>query len=198
MVDVDLHLKAPVDCAKPATIAFFRPNGEVAELRAPVKNCKNLPAPPPQCRNGKDDDGDGLIDSRDAAATTDPDPGCNGVDDTSENSEIPTPDSCQVQVGYFGDDKSFTGLLTSGCGVLKGAWFRPPGTAAGCWWAFGADDWTACGAPKAGTVGVTFGLTNQDLALAAKLTTDYQCRDVTVALIKENDTVMSDTVPFCD
>ena len=26
---------------------------------------------------------------------------------------------------------------------------------------------------------------------------DYQCRDVTVALIKENDTVMSDTVPFC-
>ena len=118
--------------------------------------------------------------------------------DTTESSEVPTPDSCQVRVGYFGDDKSFTGLLTSGCGVLKGAWFRPPGTATGCWWAFGDDDWASCGAPKAGTVGVTFPLTNQDLALAAKLTADYQCRDVTVALIRENDSVMSDTVPFCD
>ena len=45
---------------------------------------------------------------------------------------------------------------------------------------------------------MTFPLTNQDLALVAKLTTDYQCRNVTVALIRENDTVMADTVPFCD
>jgi hypothetical protein len=196
MVDVDLHLKAPVDCAKPATIAFFRANGEVAELRAPVNNCKTLPAPPPQCRNGKDDDGDRLVDSRDAAGTTDPDPGCTDVEDTTESSEVPTPESCQVQVGYFGTDKSLTGLLTSGCGVLKGAWFRPPGTPTSCLWAFGEDDWSACSITGS-TVGVTFALTNQDLALATKLTADYQCRNVTVALIRENDSVMSDTVPFC-
>jgi hypothetical protein len=197
MVDVDLHLKAPVDCAKPATIAFFRPDGEVAELRAPVHNCKTLPPPAPQCDNGKDDDGDGLVDSRDSAGTTDPDPGCGGVADTSENSEVPTPESCQVQVGYFGTDTTFTGLITSGCGVLKGAWFRPPGTPADCLWAFGEDDWRSCGAVNAATVGVTFGPTNQDLALATHLTTEYACRNVTVALIRENDSVMSDTVPFC-
>jgi hypothetical protein len=199
MVDVDLHLKAPVDCTQPATIAFFRPNGEVAELREPVNNCKDLPAPPPQCRNGKDDDGDGLVDSRDTAGATDPDPGCGGADDTSENSEVPVPESCLVQVGVFGSDKTFTGLLTSGCGVLKGAWFRPPGTPTSCSWAFSTDEfWTPCPAPKAQTVGVTFPLTNQDLALAAKLTTDYVCRDVTVALIKENDTAMAARVPFCE
>jgi hypothetical protein len=198
MVDIDLHLKAPVDCKKLATIAFFRPNGEVAELREPVNNCKDLPAPAPQCRNGKDDDGDGLVDSRDAAGTTDPDPGCGGVDDATENSEVAIPDSCDVQVGYFGGDKSFTGLLTSGCGVLKAAWFRPPGTATACWSAFGDDDWASCGAPKAGTVGVTFPPTNQDLALAAQLTAEYQCRNVTVALIKENDQAMAAKVPFCD
>ena len=198
MVDVDLHLKAPVDCAKPATIAFFRPNGEVAELRAPVHNCETLPPPAPQCSNGKDDDGDGLVDSRDSAGTTEPDPGCGGVADTSENSEIPTPESCRVQVGFFGTDKTFTGLLTSGCGVLKGAWFRPPGTPKDCLWAFGDDDWAACGGViKASTVGVTFPLTNQDLAIGTHLTTEYQCRNVTVALIRENDQAMSDTVPFC-
>jgi hypothetical protein len=198
MVDIDLHLKAPVDCSRPATIAFFRPNGEVAELRAPVHNCKNLPAPPPQCRNGADDDGDGLVDSRDAAGVTDPDPGCGSKDDTTEASEVPTPESCEVQIGVFGGDKTLTGLLTSGCGVLKGAWFRPPGNAASCQWGFSTDEfWTPCGAPLGGTVGVTFPATNQDLALAAKLTAEFQCRSVTVALVKENDTVMSDTVPFC-
>ena len=44
---------------------------------------------------------------------------------------------------------------------------------------------------------MTFPLTNQDLALATHLTAEYQCRNVTVALIRENDSVMSDTVPFC-
>jgi len=44
---------------------------------------------------------------------------------------------------------------------------------------------------------VTFPLTNQDLAIGTHLTTEYQCRNVTVALIRENDQAMSDTVPFC-
>jgi hypothetical protein len=198
-VDMTLQLKGPVDCAKKATIALYRLDGRAVELQEPVESCKTLPPPAPKCDNGKDDDGDGLVDSRDSAGTTEPDPGCGGVGDMTESSEVPTPESCQVQVGYFGTDKSFTGLLTSGCGVLKGAWFRPPGTPKDCLWAFGEDDWAACpgGALKASTVGVTFPLTNQDLALGTHLTADYTCRDVTVALIREDDSVMSDTVPFC-
>ena len=36
MVDVSLVLKGPVNCDKPFTIAFYRRNGEVAELRETV------------------------------------------------------------------------------------------------------------------------------------------------------------------
>ena len=54
------------------------------------------------------------------------------------------------------------------------------------------------GRAKAGTVGVTFPLTNQDLALATKLTADYQCRNVTVALIRENDIGDGGHGPFGD
>jgi hypothetical protein len=120
MVDIMLELTGPVQCDTLATIALYRPSGEVAELREPVGNCKTLPAPPPKCSNGKDDDGDGMIDSRDSAGTTDPDPGCSDPADTSESSETPTPASCSIEVGIFGGDKRFAGLATSGCGVLKG------------------------------------------------------------------------------
>ena len=50
----------------------YRRNGEVAELREPVRNRRTLPQPPPKCSNGKDDDGDGMIDSRDAAGVDRP------------------------------------------------------------------------------------------------------------------------------
>ena len=152
----DPDLKGPVDCAKKATIALYRLNGAADRAPGARQNCKTLPPPAPKCDNGKDDDGDGLVDSRDSAGTTDPDPGCSGIADTTEDSEVPTPDSCQVRVGYFGDDKSVTGLLTSGCGVLKGAWFRPPGPRR----AAGGRSATTTGhpaAPKAATIGVTFG-----------------------------------------
>jgi hypothetical protein len=196
MADINLELTGPVQCDKLATIALYRPNGEVAELREPVGNCKTLPAPAPKCDNGKDDDGDGMIDSRDAAGTTDPDPGCSGIDDTSENSETPTPASCEVQVGIFGGDKRFAGLATSGCGVLKGVWFRPPGTANDCLYKFGNDDAQECSV-KAGTAGATFALTNQDITLGTHLAADATCRPVTVALIREDGSVWADRVDFC-
>ena len=123
------QLKAPVDCAKPATIALYRPNGEVAELREPVGNCETLPPPAPKCNNGKDDDGDGLVDSRDSAGTTDPDPGCSGVADTTENSEMPTPASCEVQVGLFGGDKRFAGAGDLGLRRAQGRLVPPAGDA---------------------------------------------------------------------
>ncbi|HEY6892369.1 MAG TPA: hypothetical protein VI300_31480, partial [Solirubrobacter sp.] len=195
-VDMTLQLKGPVDCAKKATIALYKRDGTVTELQEPVGNCATLPPPAAKCNNGKDDDGDGLIDSRDSAGTTDPDPGCSGVTDTTENSEVPTPASCEVTVGLFGGDPRFAGLSTSGCGVLKGVWFRPPGTPTDCLFAFGADDAQGCGV-KAGTAGATFALTNQDVKLGTHLAADATCRKVTVALIRENDSVMADTVDFC-
>jgi hypothetical protein len=196
MADINLELTGPVQCDRLATIALYRPSGEVAELREPVGNCKTLPAPPPKCNNGKDDDGDGMIDSRDSAGTTDPDPGCGDPADTSEDSETPTPPSCEVQVGIFGGDKRFAGLATSGCGVLKGVWFRPPGTATDCLYKFGNDDAQVCSV-KAGTAGATFALTNQDITLGTHLAADATCRPVTVALIRENGSVWADRVDFC-
>jgi hypothetical protein len=196
MADVNLELTGPVQCDKLATIALHRPNGEVAELREPVGSCKTLPAPAPKCDNGKDDDGDGMIDSRDSAGTTDPDPGCSGVSDTSENSETPTPASCQVQVGIFGGDKRFAGLATSGCGVLKGVWFRPPGTATDCLYEFTGGETQECSV-KAGTAGASFALTNQDVTLGTHLSADATCRPVTVALLREDGSVWADRVDFC-
>jgi hypothetical protein len=195
-VDITLQLKGPADCAKPATIALYTTTGQATELRGPIQGCKTLPPPAPKCGNGKDDDGDGLIDSRDAAGTTDPDPGCGGVGDTTENSEVPTPDTCDVQVGLFGGDARLPGLIAEGCGVLKGAWFRPPGTPTDCLWRFGEDPTQPCSV-EGQTIATTFPLTNQILTMATHLAADATCRNVTVALIREDDSVMSDTIDFC-
>ena len=72
-----------------------------------VRNCKTLPPPAAKCANGKDDDGDGMIDSRDVAGVTDPDPGCTGPADTTENSEAPAPATCEVGFGLLNADKRF-------------------------------------------------------------------------------------------
>jgi hypothetical protein len=118
------------------------------------------------------------------------------VNDTTENSEVPTPDTCVVEVGLFGGDPRLPGLIAQGCGVVKGVWFRPPGTPTDCVWRFGEDPLQPC-AVKGHTVGTTFAPTNQTLTLATHLAADRTCRNVTVALIREDDSVMSDTVPFC-
>jgi hypothetical protein len=196
MVDVGLVLKGPVQCEKPYTIAFWRRSGEVAELRAKVANCRDLPAPPPKCANGKDDDGDGMIDSRDAAGVTDPDPGCASPADTSENSEVPSPDWCQIQVGIFGNDPRLPGLQIDGCGVIKGVWFKPPGTPVGCVFRIGGNDAQGCDV-TGGTGGATFPLTNMQVLLATPLAADATCAPVTVVLVRENDEVYADRVPFC-
>jgi hypothetical protein len=196
MVDIGLVLKGPVECDKPYTIAFWRRSGEVAELRTKVANCRDLPAPAPKCSNGKDDDGDGMIDSRDAAGVTDPDPGCSSPADTSENSEVPSPDWCQIQVGIFGNDIRLPGLQIDGCGVIKGVWFKPPGTPVGCVFKVGGNVEAECDV-KGGTGGATFPLTNMQVLLATPLAADATCSPVTVVLVRENDEVYADRVPFC-
>lgn len=196
IMDVALTLTGPVQCAKPYTIALHRPGGQVAELQGTVRNCRDLPQPAPKCANGKDDDGDGMIDSRDAANATDPDPGCSDPADKSEEGETPTPESCDVRLGILNGDKTIPGMTVQGCGVLKGAWFRPPGAPTACGYWFGDDDIASCEV-KAGTVGVTFPLTNIGFSLVSRITADYDCRPVTVALIKEDGSVLADRVPFC-
>jgi hypothetical protein len=188
LVDVSLTLKAPVRCDKPYTIAFQRPNGDVAELQAPVNNCRTLPAPPPKCSNGKDDDGDGMVDARDAAGATDPDPGCAGAGDTSENSELPAPESCEVALGLWEGNARFAGGRADGCGVIKGFWYRPPGTPTGCVYSFGDED-LGCSVPGA-TVGAGFPLTGlTPLLIGANLAADADCRPMTLALIRDDDSV---------
>ena len=98
-----------------------------------------------------------MIDSRDAAGATDPDPGCSNPADTSENSEVPSPDWCEIQVGIFDNDIRLPGLSVEGCGVIKGVWFKPPGTPVGCVFKVGANDAAECDV-KGGTGGATFAL----------------------------------------
>ena len=80
-----------------------------------------------------------MIDSRDAAGTTDPDPGCTSATDTSENSETEIPEWCDVRVGAAEGNKRLVAMSAEGCGVIAGAWFRPPGTPTDCGYWFGQD-----------------------------------------------------------
>ncbi|HEX6023732.1 MAG TPA: hypothetical protein VFZ00_17195 [Solirubrobacter sp.] len=196
MVDIGLVLKGPVQCEKPYTIAFWRRSGEVAELRTKVANCRNEPAPPPKCSNGKDDDGDGMIDSRDFAGASDPDPGCTSPADTSENSELPIPDWCDVQVGIFGNNLRLPGMQINVCSVIKGVWFKPPGTPEGCVFVVGGNDPAECDV-KGGVGRATFPLTNMQVRLATPIAADVTCAPVTVALEGENDVVYAERVAFC-
>jgi hypothetical protein len=196
MADLLLTLTGPVQCDKLATIALQRASGEVAELREPVGGCKTLPAPPAKCANGKDDDGDGMIDSRDAAGTTDPDPGCSDPGDKSEDSEVPSPATCDIELAVFNGDVRFPGLVLDGCGVIKGVWFKPPGTPSDCFVQVGSGEVQQCGV-KAGTAGATFAPTNMGLKLATHVAADPVCMPVTVALTREDGSVMADRVRWC-
>jgi hypothetical protein len=197
LADVLLTLVAPADCGKLTTIALHRPNGEVAELREPIESCKTGPAPKPACSNGKDDDGDGMIDARDAAGVTDPDPGCSGPGDRSEDSEVPTPATCDVQIGLFDGNPRLPGLIAEGCGVLKGVWFKPPGTPVGCAFALiGDEDALEC-LVRGGVAEAAYPLTNRGVLLAAPIAANAACGKVTVALVREDDSVMADRVDWC-
>ena len=80
--------------------------------------------------------------------------------------------------------------------MLKGVWFKPPGTPVGCVFKVGANDAAECDV-KGGTGGATFPLTNMQVLLATPLAADATCSPVTVALVRENDEVYADRVPFC-
>ena len=200
-VDMTLQLKGPVDCAKKATIALNRvANGvdlPAIELQMFVRDCKTLPPPAAKCANGKDDDGDGMIDARTVAGVLDPDPGCAGPADTTENSEAPAPATCEIGLGLLNSNKRYPGVQVEGCGVITGAWFRTPGTADLCGYWFGDDDAMDCQFAPA-TVATSFAPTNMKLTLVARITADHDCRPVTVALTREDGSVLFRRQGFCD
>ena len=112
-----------------ATIALYRPNGEVAEIYA--RRSATAAAAAGRSRsapNGKDDDGDGMIDDHFAEGATDPDPGCTSTTDTSENSELLPAGDCEIEMDVFEDDPRVAGAVAEGCGVIQGFWFHAPGT----------------------------------------------------------------------
>jgi hypothetical protein len=176
MADLTIGLNGDVDCSVPATIVLTRRNFEVAEMVTPVARCGEDAA---ACSNGKDDDGDGVADAR--SFGTDPDPGCSDPADTSENSEVAVPAGCSVGGGNLNDDPRFPAIEISGCGPVKGLWFKPSEAPADCLFAIGSGGGQACTVTGA-TAGATFAATAEGVVLGTHTTTDTGCGPVTVAI----------------
>jgi hypothetical protein len=195
LLDMPIQLTGPADCDTPVTIALYRPDGDVAELVEPIGGC--VPgAVKPACGNGRDDDGDGTADARDAAGATDPDPGCSGPNDTSEDSEQPLPATCDIGLGTFGEDITFQGISVQGCGTIAGAWFLAPGTPTDCAYKLGGAAAAACEITGR-TVGATFAASEEPLLMATHLTTAPICGPTTVALLRPDGTVLAGRGDWC-
>jgi hypothetical protein len=173
--DLTISLNDDVDCAVPATIVLTRRNLEVAELVTPIARCGETA---PACSNGKDDDGDGIADAREFG--TDPDPGCSGPDDASEDTEVGLPAGCDITGGPVNGDQRFPAIEVSNCGSVIGVWFKPPASPNDCLFAIG-DTVKACQVTGA-TIGATFPATTAPVELGAHTTGDAQCVPITVAI----------------
>ena len=118
-----------------------------------------------------------MADARDAAGATDPDPGCSGPADTSEDSEVGLPAGCTIELATFNGDEQFPGIAVAGCGAIKGAWFKPSAAPIDCHYAIGAAASATCTVTGA-TAGATFAATSQEVLLAMHTTTFPQCGPV--------------------
>jgi hypothetical protein len=191
--DIEIDLTGNANCGVPATIVLMRRNFEVAELVTPIARCGT---PTPACSNGADDDGDGAADARDATGAADPDPGCSGPADTSEDSEVALPAGCTIDLATFNDDALFPGIAIAGCGAIKGAWFKPSAAPIDCHYAIGAGDAATCTVTGA-TAGATFAATSEEVLLATHTTTLPQCGLVTAAITLADGNVASARDQWC-
>jgi hypothetical protein len=189
--DLQIGLNGDADCAVPATIVLYRPDFTVSELAGPIGGCG---APPPACSNGRDDDGDSLTDARDVG--TDPDPGCSGTDDTTENSEVALPAGCVAELTVFNADDLFPGIAVHGCGAIKGAWFKPSGEPTDCLYAVGDGAVAECAVVGA-TAGATFPATAAEVLLAMHTASMPQCGPVTSAITLANGAVAARRDDWC-
>ncbi|MDA0184473.1 hypothetical protein OJ997_29485, partial [Solirubrobacter phytolaccae] len=190
IADVNLTLTGPADCNRKVTIALYRPNGEVAELYGPIARCKTGGGTEKAaCENGKDDDGDGMIDDHFADGALDPDPGCTSTTDTSESSETPAPASCKIELGVWNEDGDIAGATAEGCGGLRGFWYHAPGTVTECGHKFGAGALLDCQKVRE-TGGTMFdGLVFDKLSVYTALDKVADCRPMTLTLIREDFSV---------
>jgi hypothetical protein len=175
MADLTIGLNGPANCAVPATIVLTRPTLEVAELVTPIARCGQAA---PACSNGVDDDGDGMADAREFG--TDPDPGCTGTTDGSEDSEVALPEGCVIGGGNLGGDPRFPAVEVTGCGSVTGVWFKPSAMPQDCVYSIGAGA-QACSVTGA-TVGAGFGATVATVALGGHTSSDTTCGPVTIAV----------------
>src|SRR4051812_31605952 len=106
MMDMPVGLAGAANCAINAKVTFTLANGGTQLLSEPIQNCGLIPVTP-QCSNGEDDDGDGMTDARETAGATDPDPGCSGPSDTTENSDGDLLDGCEFEPGTVQGDQRF-------------------------------------------------------------------------------------------
>lgn len=193
IADVNLTLTGPANCNRKVTIALYRPNGEVAELYGPIARCKTggggEPAKP-ACENGIDDDGDGMIDDHFAEGALDPDPGCTSTTDTSENSETPAPANCKIALGVWDEAGEIAGATAEGCGGLRGFWYHAPGKVTECGHRFGAGALLNCQIVRE-TGGTMFdGLSFDKLSVYTALEAAANCNPMTLALIREDHSVI--------
>ena len=191
--DITIDLTGAADCTVPATIVLMRRNFEVAELVTPIARCGTAM---PACSNGADDDGDAMADARDTTGATDPDPGCSGPADTSEDSEVALPAGCSVDLAVFNQDDLFPGIAVAGCGAVKGAWFKPSATPVDCRFQIGAGASAACTVTGA-TAGAMFAATTQEVLLATHTTTFPQCGPVTAAITLADGRVAAKRDDWC-
>jgi hypothetical protein len=191
MADLQISLNGDASCAVPATVVLYRPDFTVSELIEPIDGCGT---PKPACANGRDDDGDGLVDARENGA--DPDPGCSGAADTTENSEVALPAGCQVELTVFNSDDLFPGIAVHGCGTVKGAWFKPSAEPTDCFYAIGAGDTLTCSVTGA-TAGAVFAPTTDEVLLAMHTVSMPACAPVTAAITLGNGTVAAGRDDWC-
>jgi hypothetical protein len=195
MMDMSLGLTGAANCAVNAKVTFTLASGGTQQLSEPIVNCGLLTVAP-QCANGKDDDGDGMTDARDAAGATDPDPGCSGPNDTTESSDGDLMEDCQFEAGPVQGDPRFLYLAVANCGSIEGLWFKPPGTPTDCKYVIGAGAALNC-AVIGRTASATFAPTTDQVLVATHLTADATCGTATIAVTLAGGAVMSFHGDWC-
>ncbi len=195
MLDMPVALTGAAKCNVNAVVTFTLAAGGTQQLVEPIQNCGLIPVTP-QCSNGSDDDGDGMTDARDAAGATDPDPGCSGPNDTTENSDGDLMDGCEFGAGPVQGDQRFIYATVVNCGAIEGLWFKPPGAPTDCRYVIGESSAFNCSVVGR-TASATFAPTTEQVTLAAHITADASCQPATIAITLAGGAVMSVHGPWC-
>ena len=195
MIDLPITLTGAANCAVDAKVTLSLTDGRSQQLVEPIENCGLIPVTP-ECSNGSDDDGDGMTDARDAAGATDPDPGCSGPNDTTENSDGDVLEGCEFEAGPVQGDQRYIYAAVANCGAIEGLWFKPPGTPTDCRYVIGDSNPFNCSVVGR-TASATFAPTTEQVVVAAHLTADAACLPATIAITLAGGAVMSVHGDWC-